>query len=1248
MDNQLSTSIIRHAARIGANPLDLATVISFETGGSFNPWQRGPRTKWGQHIGLIQMGEPQRKKYGYTPDKSIDELVKASADYLVDNGFKAGMGLHQLYATINTGSPYTGHRSDAKNGGTWGSANDKVDYQMRPHREKAQALLEGNFIPETKKEVFPKKAGEVYAPIELNPLMPLHAPQPKTLVQQIKEEQAQPQEYDHWWHEWGAATQSHTFAAKIWYKYKTSSFDPDWIPDEDKYIEALERIPEDYHPRLLEANSETSFNDTLKWIGEDIERVQRLSKGGWSGTISTLGAGLLDPVNVLASLATGSGAAWMTGGGWAAKMAYGAATGAATNFALDASSKVFLQDPHADPLLSAAVGAGFGALGGLLMRNPNTRVEAALVNKQAAAYQSTAVVDATGDVVNLRGNLSAARNPNVMDELTDNVRISDEAVPKAMYGKLRYDITGTATTSDNPFVRHVGMWLTDETVGLEGHAVVPDSINAKHTADLRLRTYEFATVYEPAKLDWLKSQNIHSLSYFERAAKIGEFNRLVNAQVHQPLSNVDPNIAKAATAIRQGLDKFAKDMKEAGLLKGNVKDNYMPLFPEHGKIAELDRLVHADVMEEAIKRAIISHSPDIADELASKIASGYWLRIRQASYGMSNPLDEALQIGDRAAFIKNITETLPAGHKVTVDDIGKLFDNLNGNLSKELAKQAGMKKNARKKDMRQLKRRTLLDYNYEAKIQMRDGTHMSFRVRDLFSQDAEANYRRYTRAMSGRLAFASSPLRHPVTGQILLKGLKSAEDLEKLKNMIRESYRQSAKPMESWEKEMDKVLYHTDYLWARINAIPVQGQEKAYAQWLRRLRSLQFIRLMANMGLNQIQESIKIVSMLGWRAAWQELPAIRTLWQDFASGKHRADTLLAEIEDMSGIGIDSLYRPFDMRLYEERLGAAQGGRTLQKVDAVMDGMQRVTTKLTFFQETMAYQQRWAAKAIIRRLSDLARLTRTSDGSFDLSKISKGDRRRFATSGLGDADLKRLFGELINHTEYDGKKLAGLNLNKWDAETVSKARLFLNREVDRLVLQNDYGSLATWMSHPIGQIFTQFRSFVFGAWTKSTLYGLHHFDGKTLSLFLGELVVAMLTYSIRQSHQLTTEEGRQKWLEEVSDPVKMVTKGWARTASASILPMIADTLLDFAPTDFRFDARSSGSSTSAVFGSPAVDQIGSAAQFTKGLGKAAINGQLPTQNTMRAGVRALVPFGNWLGLQAVLGAIISPLPEKHEN
>lgn len=145
---QLSALIVETAQALGTTPLDLATAISYETGGTFNPTQPGPVTQWGRHQGFIQFGEPQAAQYG--ADFSSREAAIASqlgADgavvhYLRDHGFQPGMSFADLYSTINAGAPGRYNASDAQNGGAPGTVMDKVNSDdMAAHRAKAAALL---------------------------------------------------------------------------------------------------------------------------------------------------------------------------------------------------------------------------------------------------------------------------------------------------------------------------------------------------------------------------------------------------------------------------------------------------------------------------------------------------------------------------------------------------------------------------------------------------------------------------------------------------------------------------------------------------------------------------------------------------------------------------------------------------------------------------------------------------------------------------------------------------------------------------------------------------------------------------------------------------------------------------------------------------------------------------------------------------------------------------------------------------
>lgn len=135
------------AKRLGMSPLDLATIMSYETGGTFNPAQTGPTTKWGQHQGLIQFGQPQARQYGAdfsSPQAAIASQLSpggAVERYFQSSGWKPGMGLLDAYSIVNAGGPGRYDASDAAAGGAPGTVRDKVMNQFGPHQAKAAMLL---------------------------------------------------------------------------------------------------------------------------------------------------------------------------------------------------------------------------------------------------------------------------------------------------------------------------------------------------------------------------------------------------------------------------------------------------------------------------------------------------------------------------------------------------------------------------------------------------------------------------------------------------------------------------------------------------------------------------------------------------------------------------------------------------------------------------------------------------------------------------------------------------------------------------------------------------------------------------------------------------------------------------------------------------------------------------------------------------------------------------------------------------
>jgi hypothetical protein len=199
----LASAIEKHATAAGLNPVDLATAMSYETAGTFDPWKKGPTTKWGTHRGLIQWGEPQARQYGVGPDTPVEDQVAASVKYLQDRGVKPGHGLMEIYSAINAGGvgpQYLG-RSDSAAGGAPGTVADKVNNQMAGHRAKAEAIMgsvanapqqvasaDPGFMPG------PLSEADAGLPPEVAAATPVTAEQPPAPTWQTA--QATPEEFD--------------------------------------------------------------------------------------------------------------------------------------------------------------------------------------------------------------------------------------------------------------------------------------------------------------------------------------------------------------------------------------------------------------------------------------------------------------------------------------------------------------------------------------------------------------------------------------------------------------------------------------------------------------------------------------------------------------------------------------------------------------------------------------------------------------------------------------------------------------------------------------------------------------------------------------------------------------------------------------------------------------------------------------------------------------------------------------------
>ena len=143
-DPSIRDGIIASAKELGVDPVHLATAVSYETAGTFDPTKKGPVTQHGQHRGLIQFGEEQAKANGVDWNNPVGSQLGPDGGVVKDlrnAGVKPGHGLMEIYSAINAGHVGLNHRTDENNGGAPGTVADKVNTQMAGHRAKAMGLI---------------------------------------------------------------------------------------------------------------------------------------------------------------------------------------------------------------------------------------------------------------------------------------------------------------------------------------------------------------------------------------------------------------------------------------------------------------------------------------------------------------------------------------------------------------------------------------------------------------------------------------------------------------------------------------------------------------------------------------------------------------------------------------------------------------------------------------------------------------------------------------------------------------------------------------------------------------------------------------------------------------------------------------------------------------------------------------------------------------------------------------------------
>lgn len=1231
MNEELRAALVEGGNQYGLDPLHVATAMSYETGGTFDPWKKGPTTQHGEHRGLIQWGGPQRQQYGVTKDTSVRDQVMAAYKYLSDRGVKSGDGLLQIYAAINAGNAKNINASDANNGGAPGTVLDKVQNQMAGHERNARLLMGSSFKPIGRSIDNPISADVSTSEAEL-PLWQTATPRAAEVqsddpsLWQLQADAWNTQQTLPWLYD--AMTRDRAAA------------DPNWSNTPERLKQDLtdRGIPlseiERYSSRL-ESASEADYLDNLGRVKDDWDRTSRLQQAGMTGAFLQIANQILDPVALGADIAASSVAPQLVLGNRFRRVSSvlsSAVAGAAGGFASEAvAASVNPNRDQMDMLYGTVFGFGVGGVVGRLLAQPSTTFEAVQLsragNNAVTSYETP------------MGSVGAAKASPQQPFLSEEGLglLDDRDFAETFGGALRPDLSARLQQSKNT-VTKAGAGLVQDGTGKKDGSL--NAIAASEDmerlfgemATTEARTYnvqlkEFAKEAK-GSADQIERDFNRQIDGYIRDQRPGRGERYHAAAIRA--ANRQTELYSEALKLQQ--NPFYREGIEGRSVMGTdgipTDQHFAPRYWESQRLILASKEYVDGAIEDLIGRSMKSANPALEDGVIERTAKAFTRAIVNRAHGLediashslsSDKLDVLIELlQDQYNLTKGDADALRATFRGSSDDAGRDAHN---------------------------KHRLLLDETFRMdNVARRDGTidEAGIGISDLISTDARQNFSRYMRSTMGRVALARYRFKDPKTGEMLINGFTSDGEFEKYISLVKKKNADLIKEGKIKPSDGDTDIKRLRFAYSSILGRPTSELEATNTGWfLRMARKYNFARIMNQVGFAQVSEIGTPIASLGWKAALSQAPALRRVITD--DGETILKSGLADdLETIWGVGTDRLRATADYRMddltgfHEEPTGTWR-----DHAEGFLNKAGRVTSEVSGLTQANIMLERWTAAMIVQKFANMS-----VKGGKGMSKA------RLADLGLDEAMTARVMKMFTTDGNFEfakgaitGKKVVRAHFDNWSDKEAREAFIQAGHRLARQIIQkNDIGNMVMWMSNPIAKAFMQFRTFMVGAYSKQTLKSLNFRDGVALNNLILTTGFAGASYYAQMKIQAIGREDADEFLEDRLSPKNLASAAFSRAAVSSIVPMLIDTALPAFGQDQLFTkTRTTGQATDAWLGNPTTGGVNDVLRMIR-----AVSGSFEDREWSQEEARNLVRpwlFGNSLPIVMGLNHAISDLPER---
>jgi hypothetical protein len=566
-----------------------------------------------------------------------------------------------------------------------------------------------------------------------------------------------------------------------------------------------------------------------------------------------------------------------------------------------------------------------------------------------------------------------------------------------------------------------------------------------------------------------------------------------------------PQIQKAASAMKE---TYARLLDEAH--KANVKgaqgvapnDLYVNRIWDHHGIRDAIAKHGEDKVVDLLARSI--NVPGLIGDRAKAKRFLDTVRRLEFSTGLQNIHLQGRDMGTLRAEL--------AAHGLAQRDIDDLVDVL-FDARATSGGDAGQAANLRFR----------FDFDETAAVNLPSGV---LRLQDLFENDARVVMDRYINSMAGHIGLARVGIDSQATWAAQLKRIED----------------EALTRPDADGVQLNKELGYLRDIQAHITGRPMSTQDFSYtARAAAAMRGYTRSVMLGQLGLTAAFEMNRAVSLVGFRAMWQSMPALRDFISALRRGYIPEKGLAEDILNMTGFGNEmaSSYA----RAHELENGFAggtitrfeKGANTVSHVSDVISGNASFTS-------------------ITRQMTAMGATRQAFDFAMGKKKLTAKLRERWVGQGLDDAEIDAVLSDLKAHAVHNNGTLESIRYEDWlrdEPETYGKFQLFLSRQVRDAIQDQDIGETMPFMHTTLGKVLSELKTFMLVAHAKNFLKQLEYRDATALQMWS----IAMLAESLAYSMQAAVNYPDQ--LDEKLTPEAIAKGAFARASINGLVPLAVE-------------------------------------------------------------------------------------------